>query len=89
MFSGDLTTVILECHNTVMNSMIDHFGESVKTTPVTNDIFRAEISVCLSPTFFSWLFQFGNKVRILSPYSAIESYREMLIQAMPDSSQAL
>lgn len=89
MFSGDLTTVTLECHESVMNSMIDHFGESVKTTPVTNDIFRAEISVCLSPTFFSWLFQFGNKVRILSPDSAIECYREMLIQAMPDSSQVL
>ena len=61
-----------------MNSVIDHFGERAKTTPVDDSTFRLVAEVSLSPTFFAWAFQFGGKVRILEPAEAIEKYQALL-----------
>ncbi len=61
-----------------MNSVIDHFGDHAKTTPVDDKTFRLVAEVPLSPTFFAWVFQFGGKVRILAPDEAIGKYQEMI-----------
>ena len=35
------------------------FGSKVKTTPVEKDHFQFDAEVSVSPTFFSWIFEFG------------------------------
>ena len=44
----------------------------------------AAVTVQISPTFWGWLFQFGGKMKIVSPESAIREYRET-VKALAES----
>ena len=78
LFDADRTEVTLLCDAVAMNSVLDHFGDRAKTTPVDEHTFRLTAEVSLSPTFFAWVFQFGGKVKIVGPEEAIEKYQALL-----------
>ncbi|MBR2366078.1 MAG: WYL domain-containing protein, partial [Oscillospiraceae bacterium] len=69
--------VELHCADSMMNTVIDQFGEKVKTEPAPDGGFRLWAEVSLSPPFFAWVFEFGGKIRIVSPQSAIDAYDEL------------
>ena len=69
--------VTLLCENTVMKGIIDKFGMGVTVKKVDVDHFRARVKVCTSPTFFSWVFQWGGKIQIESPGDVLNEYIEM------------
>ena len=77
MYPDDLCTVELLCDNEVMRSVIDRFGENVRTETVDEQHFRATVEVAPSPPFFSWVFTFGGKIRIVSPAAVLEEMRDM------------
>lgn len=83
MMSGKETDVELLVENDLMNNIIDHFGESVKTEVVDEGHFKIHVTVGLSPTFYGWLFASKGKIKILNPkeakdefYYIIDSYSE-------------
>lgn len=39
--------------------------------------FRATVEVAPSPPFFSWVFTFSGKIRIVSPAAVLEEMRDM------------
>lgn len=78
MFDGENIVVELECMNPLMKYVIDRFGEDVDTRVSTSERFIARVLVCLSPTFYSWVFQFGGDIRILSPKKARREYVAMI-----------
>ena len=45
-------------------------------TMVNDNTCMATVYVQISPTFFGWLAQFGNKMHVISPANVIEQYRE-------------
>ena len=77
MYPDDLCTVKLLCDNEVMRSVIDRFGENVRTETVDEQHFRATVEVAPSPPFFSWIFTFGGKIRIIGPLTVLEEMRDM------------
>ena len=77
MYPDDLCTAKLLCDNEVMRSVIDRFGENVRTETVDEQHFRATVEVAPSPPFFSWIFTFGGKIRIISPLTVLEEMRDM------------
>lgn len=77
MYPDNLCTVELLCNNEVMRSVIDRFGENVWTETVDEQHFRATVEVAPSPPFFSWVFTFGGKIRIISPAAVLEEMRDM------------
>ena len=80
MYDGeDVTTVNLQCDNSLMKTMIDRFGEDIST--VSHDVASFQADVEVSPTFFGWIFGFGGKVKILAPESVKEQYRQMILRA--------
>lgn len=81
MYSGEEVVVDLRCDNSLMKTMIDRFGEDVKTLAYDMTSFRLITEVSVSPTFFGWIFGFGGKVQILAPESIKEQYRQMIVQA--------
>ena len=73
MFDGDEVTVTLQCKNHLMKYVIDRFGDKFKFDPGADDSFTCEVEVCLSPTFYGWVFGFGGEIKILSPEEAVKS----------------
>ncbi len=67
MFSGDTERVKLQFDNTLINVVIDRFGKDVEIEKNDVGTFSIEVNVVVTPTFLSWLFMFGNKVRIVEP----------------------
>lgn len=82
MFSGDEVEVDLQCDNSLMKTMIDRFGENVKTLAYDMTSFRLITEVSVSPTFFGWVFGFDGKVKILGPQNVKEQYYKMISEAM-------
>jgi predicted DNA-binding transcriptional regulator YafY len=67
MFGGELKELEIIFHNSLVNAAIDRFGKRVFMTKMDDDHFLVKASHGVSPTFFSWLFQFGDKVKLISP----------------------
>ena len=77
MFDGDEVRVKLECRNDLMKYVIDRFGMKFDTEPATEDTTYCFVDVCLSPTFYGWVFGFGGNIKILEPEAAVEKIVEM------------
>ena len=60
-----------------MKYVIDRFGDKFKFEPGEGDSFTCEVDVCLSPTFYGWVFGFGGDIQILSPDEAVKSIVQM------------
>ena len=82
MYDGELRDVTLRCENDMMKHVIDRFGEDVQTDVADKKHFTARVRVPASPTFFAWVFTFGGAIRITAPGDILNSYKEMLKNAM-------
>jgi predicted DNA-binding transcriptional regulator YafY len=75
MYSGEETTVLLAVDASLAGVIIDRFGE--ETVFISDGegakTFRVAVKVRVSPVFLSWVLQFGEKMRILSPDSVRQS----------------
>ena len=69
MYAGEPETVTFEVDETLIDTMLDRFGMKIIFTPSSDKEgfykFRAEVQI--SPTFWGWLFSFGEKLRITAP----------------------
>ncbi|MBR6839710.1 MAG: WYL domain-containing protein, partial [Oscillospiraceae bacterium] len=81
MFETDHETVSLLCDNDMMNTVIDHFGIRVRPVYPDPEHFRIDVEVSVSPTFFSWVFEFAPGIRILGPEKVRRAYRRHLRRA--------
>ncbi len=77
MYPGKLCAVELLCDNEMMRSIVDRFGESVRTEVVDEYHFKAVVDVEPSPPFFGWVFTFGGRIRIVGPADALKKMRNM------------
>ena len=77
MFVGEEVRVKLECRNDLMKYVIDRFGMKFDTEPATEDTTYCYVDVCLSPTFYGWVFGFGGDIKIKEPESAVEKIVSM------------
>ena len=82
LFDSKHARVQLLCENSMMNTVIDHFGDKVKTQKADEGHFQFTAEVSVSPTFFSWVFMFGGKIKILGPQSVKEAYEELIKKAI-------
>ncbi|MBQ4046435.1 MAG: WYL domain-containing protein [Lachnospiraceae bacterium] len=78
----EVREVTLVCSNSVMKGVIDKFGLDIPVRKVDDDHFRTRVTVCTSPTFFSWVFQWCGEIRITAPEDAAAEYLEMCRKAM-------
>ena len=77
MFDGEEEKVKLECRNDLMKYVIDRFGMKFETEPATDSTTYCYVDVCLSPTFYGWVFGFKGNIRILEPNEAVEEIHSM------------
>lgn len=82
LFDSEHAQVELLCENTMMNTVLDHFGDKVKPIEADKEHFSFSAEVSVSPTFFAWVFQFGGKIQIKGPQYVIDSYHELLSKSV-------
>lgn len=76
MFDCDKVDVTLRCDNTVMDAVIDRFGEKVPVINHDDGTFEITQTIAVSNVFYAWVFGFGSKVKIQGPPEIRRSYYE-------------
>lgn len=66
MFGGEKERVTLCCDNSLADIILDRFGNDVMIIK-NKDTFNVNVDVVISPIFISWLFSFGNKIKVIHP----------------------
>lgn len=79
MYNSERRTVELACDFSVMDAIIDHFGEDVDTGLIDEHTFSVTAETAVNHIFYSWVFGFGGKVRILEPRDVLEGYADMVL----------
>lgn len=82
MYDGREETIILRCKWKILDQVIDRFGEDVAVIKQDEDTFDVQVQVCLSGTFFAWLFQFVGEMWIAGPESIRNEYVNRLSKAI-------
>ena len=78
MLNGKTCRITLLCESTLMNSIIDRFGEDAPTQIVDKNHFTVEATVDLSSNFYGWVFASGGKMKITAPQEAVDGFQRML-----------
>ena len=75
MYGGTQEKITVQFDNSLIGVVIDRFGKDISVHDVTDETFKVFLDVQISPTFWGWIFQFGNKVKIISPQRVVEQAR--------------
>ena len=83
MYGGELEDVVLQFDRALVDPVFDKFGENTPMMRVNDTTCAASVHVQISPTFFGWLAQFGEKMKILSPPEIVSQYVDHIKSAIP------
>lgn len=78
MYAGESIRVEILCENSMMNPVIDRFGEGVFVSRADDNHFIISVNVDISPTFFAWIFTFGGKMKITGPEKVKEQFNNVI-----------
>ncbi|MCD7716067.1 MAG: transcriptional regulator [Lachnospiraceae bacterium] len=78
MYGGEQKTIALEFEKDLTGVVYDRFGENVNMMTSVEERNIATVKVQISPTFWGWLFQFGKRMRVISPDEVVKEYRARL-----------
>lgn len=81
MYQGEPKNVRLSFPEELADSAVDKFGSDVMMIPQGDGTFTLSAPVAVSPVFFSWVFSFGGRVKILGPDDVARKYIEMCRKA--------
>lgn len=76
MYNGEEEHITLSVHNSILSSVIDKFGTNIRIEESElTGYYDCFVTVQISPPFWGWLFQFGNKARVVSPSFVVNQAR--------------
>lgn len=77
MFGGDEEYIRILIHKQLIDVIVDTFGKDAKIFETYDEnYFECSVKVQLSPTFWGWLFKFGDKARVVHPEHVVAKARE-------------
>ena len=78
MYGGQTTDITIQFSDKLIGVVYDKFGEDTKMVRINENNCVASVKVQISPTFWGWLFQFGNQMKILSPEKLADDYKKQI-----------
>lgn len=84
MFKGPVVEVTLRCRHSILDQVIDRFGEGIDFKNITKKTFDVTVPVCVSGTFYAWVTQFVGEMTIVEPGNVREAYAGYLQEAIDD-----
>lgn len=82
MFRGEAVNVTLRGDKGIADAVVDAFGQKVMIMPLDEDHFTVNVYVEVSPTFFAWITNFGNKIEIANPPQVREQFKDHIKSIM-------
>lgn len=76
MQGGELTKVTLHFNRGILGPIFDQFGEKMRVKVVDENTLSITVMLRAAKTFYGWLAQFGDEIRIVEPRELRESYKE-------------
>lgn len=67
MFSGEPKPVELVCSNSIIEDILDKFGDNVNIVKYGDDRFRIFINAAVSDGLVSWIMQYGQNIEVKKP----------------------
>lgn len=83
MYGGQLCKVTLCFNKELLGVIFDKFGEDTPIRQVKDKLITT-VQVQISPTFWGWLMQFPESMRIVSPEEIKEKYRDWLMSGLEE-----
>jgi len=84
MYGGESETVTLSFPMKLTGVMLDRFGKDVLLKKESEEVYRVRTDVVISGHFFGWLAGLGKQVRIISPDSVRQQYKQYLSDILED-----
>lgn len=78
MYNGKTETVTLEFAPELLGSVYDKFGEQIEIRHTDGGWLKIKVAVQISPLFFSWVFQFNNRMRIAESSIVLDKYNNTI-----------
>lgn len=78
MFVGQEERVSIVIDNTLIDAVMDKFGEDVKLVDRGNGTAQLDISVQISPAFIAWCCSFGDKLTVVYPQTVVNQVKEYI-----------
>lgn len=79
MFGGEEEWVTVSIEDKYIGVFVDRFGDDMTLEKGENGFSAVRFKAEVSRTFFSWMFQFGTGVKVLSPERVRKGMKEMLV----------
>ena len=67
MYNGEAELVTMEFAPDKLGVIYDKFGESIEIRHADKGWLKIKIAVQISPTFWGWIYQLGDQIKIVSP----------------------
>lgn len=76
MYGCTQEKITVEFDNDLIGVVIDRYGDDISVHNTNDKTFKVFLDVQISPTFWGWLFQFGDKAKIVSPKRVINQAKK-------------
>ena len=76
MFSGETGEVKLRCHLDMREEIMDRFGARIPLKAVDSNHFETIIEAAVSDGLVSWIMNFGDKIKVISPDTLADSVKQ-------------
>ena len=67
MFTGEPQDIELVCDNSIVENILDRFGETVKIRTYNDTKFKINVNLAVNDGLVSWIMQFGKNIEVKSP----------------------
>lgn len=82
MYAGERRWMEIAFDHSLAGVVIDRFGTDVCLFPLNDSTFLIRALISVSPAFFGWMLQFGDKAKIISPAEDREHMVALMEQAL-------
>ena len=67
MYNGETELVTMEFAPSKLGVIYDKFGENIEIRHADRGWLKIKVTVQISPTFWGWIYQLGDQIKIVSP----------------------
>lgn len=78
MFDGQQEKVTLRFEDKLIGAVYDKFGEDIKMKRFDEHTIETTVQIRVAPTFWGWIFQFGDMMHIDDPIELKDKYISMM-----------